>query len=369
VTTLAPDIAAAAESDSLARARAPRLLGIGTATPPLFREQADIARDLAGLWKLQGATLKRWERIIAGSMIDTRCAVMPPKDVMHLSTQARMSAYEQLAPPLAAEAAARALDAAGISAAAITDLITVSCTGFSAPGLDAALIERLDLPVTTRRTAIGFMGCFGAIIGLRSGIGACAAQDGATALVVCAELCSLHCRADPDPQNQVASALFSDGAAAAVLGEASDGAQNCLGELSLGRSLLMPDGAAWMTWRITDAGFAMTLTREVPAALRESIADFVAESRPAPRSIIVHPGGPGILDAVEEALALEQDAQDLAASRSVLRRLGNMSSGTVLFVLQEALARRCRLPAMLLAFGPGLSIESLMLAPHPAEAR
>ena len=118
-----------------------------------------------------------------------------------------------------------------------------------------------------------------------------------------------------------------------------------------------------MSWRITDAGFAMTLSRDVPVAVRRNLGAFVtAEAPVAPASFIVHPGGPDILDAVDDALRLD-GGRGLDAARAVLRRYGNMSSATVLFVLEEALRRGHGLPAMLLAFGPGLTIEGLTVLP------
>jgi predicted naringenin-chalcone synthase len=347
----------------------PRLLGLGLAIPDLCWPQPAIAAALADLWNLKGAALARWRRIVAGSGIDTRHSVLPMDQIIGLSTQDRMEAFEAHAGGLAARAASRALRCAAVAASDVTELIVVSCTGFSAPGVDVALVESLGLRPTVRRTIVGFMGCFGAVSGLRTAVGACSAQPRAVALVVCLELCSLHLRPDRSAQNQVSAALFSDGAAAVVVGGAraglgSAGPAACnLGRLTMGGSLLIPEGRGWMSWRITDAGFAMTLSRDVPTAVRRNLCAFVAEAAPvAPNSFIVHPGGPDILDAVDDALRLE-GGRGLDAARAVLRRYGNMSSATVLFVLEEALRRGHALPAVLLAFGPGLTIESLMVLP------
>jgi predicted naringenin-chalcone synthase len=345
----------------------PRLLGLGTATPPLCLSQAAVAQRLADLWSLRGSDLERWQRIIVGSEISTRYGVLPIEQVLRLSTEARMALYERSAPELAEAAAGRALRRSGIDPGRVTDLIVVSCTGFSAPGVDIALVDRLGLRPTVRRTVVGFMGCFGAIIGLRTAVGACRADPHAVALVLCLELCSLHLRSDRSAQNQVASALFADGAAAAVVvgAEAVDGVGTAMsvGGVTLGYSRLIPEGRDWMSWRITDAGFAMTLTRDVPLALREHVAAIVNEASPQrPCFFVVHPGGAGILDAVEEGLGL-RGGSGLDASRDILRRFGNMSSVTVLFVLDEALRRGYRPPALLLAFGPGLSVECLSVLP------
>jgi predicted naringenin-chalcone synthase len=360
------DPTSAPRGASLHRRPAALLLGVGTAVPDVCWTQQESAQRFAQIWNLQDAALGRWQRIVAGSGISKRHGVMSPDEVVPLTTAQRMNAYERYAPPLAERAACRALQAAGIEPRRITDLVIVSCTGFSAPGLDVALIERLNLKPTTRRTTIGFMGCFGGINGLRIASALCTADENAVVLLVCAELCSLHMRRESDVQNQVASALFADGAAAAVLGNerrAGDAAENGehLARIGQSASLLLPEGREWMTWRITDAGFAMTLTRDVPVALRNSVAQFVRDlGAPPNATFIVHPGGPGVLDAVDDALQLG-DGLGLECSRRILRDFGNMSSGTVLFVLQEALQCAHALPAVLLAFGPGLTIEGLLL--------
>lgn len=346
----------------------PRLVGLGTATPSLALGVADTCERLARLWRLTGNDLARWSRIVAATGIETRYGVMPVEEVMGLSTQARMETYERCAPGLATSAARSALADAGVAAGAVTDLIVVSCTGFSAPGVDVSLVERLGLPPTVRRTIVGFMGCFGAIVGLRAAVGASVADPAGVCLVVCVELCSLHVRPERSVENQVASALFGDGAAAAVIvgdrvraGHRSAESGRSLGRVTTGHSRLITRGRDWMSWRITDTGFAMTLTRDVPAALASRLGAIVEEV--CPRRLgcyVVHPGGAGILDAVDQGLQLE-GRSGLDAARSTLRRYGNMSSATLLFVLAEAFRRGYRPPAMLLAFGPGLAVEMMVL--------
>ena len=347
----------------------PRLMSIGTAVPAFSRAQDDVQEAMACLWGLRGAALLRWRRIIAGSGIQRRHGIMPIEEAIHLSTAQRMQAYEQFAPELAEQAARKAIIAAQITPKEITDLIVVSCTGFSAPGVDVALVDRLGLDRTVRRTIVGFMGCFGAISGLRTAVGSCAANPDSVALVVCIEVCSLHMRADATPHNQVASALFGDGAAAAIVrstsvdGHAETGSIPGIGQLTTGHCALIPRTQELMTWRITDAGFAMTLDREVPSLLCECLNNFVADAcAEKPRSYAIHPGGPGILDAADEALQLHGEC-GIDASRDVLARFGNMSSPTVLFVLAEALRCGYQAPTLMLAFGPGLTIESLSVLP------
>ncbi len=354
----------------------PRLAGLGTATPGLALSRSDTHDRLARLWGLSGAELHRWRRIVDGTGIEMRYGVLPPEQVIGLSTEGRMKAYEQLAPGLAERAARAALDDAAVCADRVTDLVVVSCTGFSAPGVDVALVRQLGLPLTVRRTIIGFMGCFGAVVGLRSAVGACAADSRSVCLVVCVELCTLHLRPGRSADNLVASALFGDGAAAAVvvgnqveLSPAGHGGAAGLGRLTNGFSRLIPEGRDWMTWRVTDAGFAMTLDRRVPAALESSVAGIARQAAEAagaagaagPECYVVHPGGPGILDAVNQGLALG-GGSGIEAARAILRDYGNTSSSAILFVLARMLRQRYRPPAMLLAFGPGLAVETIMLS-------
>jgi predicted naringenin-chalcone synthase len=271
-----------------------RLVAIGTAVPPRFTSQEAAGELWARIWRLEGAARERWNRIIAGTEIDQRHGVLPVEEVIRLTTAQRMSAYEQHAPVLAFQAARRALQQAGKSANEVTDLIVVSCTGFAAPGVDVALVDLLNLRPDVRRTLIGFMGCYGAITGLRAAVGTCAAHRfdnrRAVTLVVCVELCSLHARPDRDIQNQVASALFADGAAAAVVESNHDsGGGNddepkstrpFIGQLTAGASTLLRHGRDCMTWRVTDAGFAMTLSREVPVAIRDNLRSFIDDLSP-----------------------------------------------------------------------------------------
>lgn len=341
-----------------------RLASLGFALPEPWRQE-DLAAALADAWRLGGAERERWKRIVRGSGIERRHVVADLASTIRLGTAARMAIFEREAPSLAERAAREALAAAGRRGDEVTDCIVVTCTGFAAPGVGAAIAPRLGLRRTVRHTQIGFMGCFGAILGLRAAMGAVAADPGAVALVVCVELCSLHVRPDGTAQDQVGAALFADGAAAAVVDRAEGSRQPGIAALDLGRSLLVGEAAEAMTWRIGDHGFAMTLSREVPEALRRELGAFLggdaAGSRLAP---LAHPGGPAILDAVERALAgRDVDPRAIASSREILRTHGNMSSGSVLFVLDAFRRAGGTMPAQLVAFGPGLTIDAVGLGP------
>jgi predicted naringenin-chalcone synthase len=357
--------------------RSPALAGIGSALPEHRWSQRDLSLLQADLWSLHGSELDRWTRIVERSGIEHRAIVGDPTELPTLSTAARMERFEHHAPPLARAAARRALANAGCRAEEVTDLVIVTCTGFSAPGLAGELIgaRGIGLPETVRPLQLGFMGCFGGIAGLRAAGSIASADRQAVVLVVCVELCSLHLRADRDPQNLVASALFADGAAAAVVrGPSAAGIAPPI-PLGRGRSLTLPEGRAEMTWRITDHGFAMTLSREVPVLVRRRLAGFLESASPSPLAVLPHPGGPGILEAVESSIASSRlserlDPRGLAAARGVLRDCGNLSSATILLVIERALADGVALPAEAVAFGPGLAIDSIGLgAPDDAAPR
>ena len=304
------------------------------------------------------------------------------------TTLRRMEMYERHAPLLAIDAARRALRSSGIAADDVTHLITVSCTGFLAPGVDAAIVDGLSLPRDVQRTHVGFMGCHGAINGLRVADSFASGQPGAVPLVCAVELCTLHFSYEKDPELIVANALFSDGAAA-VVGRASATAGNgrrpgafspaveaadteggdggtTPWAIAASGTCLLRDAADAMTWRIGDHGFRMTLSPEVPgiieAELRPWVERWLAEhdlSLEDVGSWAVHPGGPRILTSVERSLGLPERAT--AVSREILSACGNMSSATVLFILERLRRRGTPLPCVALAFGPGLAVEAVLL--------
>ena len=277
------------------------------------------------------------------------------------STGRRMQAYEALAPPLALEASQKALTEGHVSAGDVTHLVTVSCTGFMAPGIDMALIEGLSLRPTVERIHVGFMGCHGAINGLKVARGCLAAEPEARVLMCAVELCTLHFFSGWDPEKIVANALFADGAAAVVC-QSSDSADWRLAAVG---TLKIPDSAAAMTWKIGDFGFEMGLSRRIPELIARNLRGWVASwldrqglSVKQIGSWAVHPGGPKVLDAVELALSLPDRA--LEPSRAVLAECGNMSSPTVLFILDRMRRAGSVRPCVALGFGPGMVVEAAL---------
>lgn len=292
-----------------------------------------------------------------------------PSDAEHPlgpSTATRMQTYRSKSGKLACQAAERALASAEVTPDEITHLVTVSCSGFDAPGFDIQLMEELGLSPRVPRTHIGFMGCHGALNGLRVVKAFAGADPKAQVLLVAVELCSLHYQYGWTNERIVSNSLFADGAAALVAGQ-SDSNASCW---SLGDDLaeIVPASQNAMTWRIGDHGFEMTLSAAVPELIRQQLrprlAAWLERNGLTIESVdgwAIHPGGPRILHACQNALGLPEEA--LAASYNVLQRCGNMSSPTVLFVLEELQATVSG-PTVALGFGPGLAIEASLLYPH-----
>jgi predicted naringenin-chalcone synthase len=275
------------------------------------------------------------------------------------TTRERMEIYEAEAPPLALRSCAEALANAGTLPGEITHLVTVSCTGFAAPGFDIALVNELGLSPTLHRTHVGFMGCHAALNGMRVAAAFAASDPAARVLVCSVELCSLHYHYGWDPPKVVANALFADGSGAVV--GAPNGPPGSW-RLTANGSCLVPEAADAMTWTIGDNGFGMTLSKRIPEViadrLRPWLDDWLAargQSVNSIRSWAVHPGGPKILDAVASTLGLPSDA--VWASREVLSEHGNMSSSTVLFILKRLQERGAKPPCVAIGFGPGLNVE------------
>ncbi|NIO16585.1 MAG: type III polyketide synthase [Deltaproteobacteria bacterium] len=251
----------------------------------------------------------------------------------------------------------------------ITHVVTVSCTGFHNPGLDYHIVSALGLRSSTQRYHLGFMGCYAAITGLRMAAQFCIADPEAMVLVVCLELCTLHLQLNGSEDSLMANSLFGDGAAAAVVGARPPGGGRHVYEVGDFMSALVPDGRAEMAWTIGNRGFDMTLSSYVPKIIGKNILPLVTSSLARHNlktgdvtTWAVHPGGKAIIDRVAESLSLSP--HQVRASREVLRRYGNMSSATILFVLKEILEHSSdhhRETVCAMAFGPGLTVEMCTL--------
>jgi predicted naringenin-chalcone synthase len=268
------------------------------------------------------------------------------------STAQRMAIYGDAAPALAV----RAVEALGqrVPIEGITHLVVASCTGFTAPGTDQRIAALLGLSPSVERLLVGYMGCYAAIVALRSARHIVRSDPDARVLVICVELSTLHLQDDPRVEPLLAMLQFGDGAAAALVTGAPGG-------IALGQpfSATLPDSADLIRWDLGDHGFAMHLSGEVPGAIAAALADpaMLPIESGAVDLWAVHAGGRSILDAVARALDLSAEALD--HSRAVLRAFGNMSSATLLFVLARILAGEERGRGVALAFGPGLAAEGL----------
>lgn len=313
-----------------------------------------------------------FERMANRSGIDHRWSVLPPTPgggspveaggfyaaAAPPPATARMQAYAEHAPTLAMEAIGQ-LD---VDVSRATHIVVASCTGFVAPGIDQILARRLGLSSSVERLLIGFMGCYAGVTALRAARHIVRSEPGARVLVVSVELSTLHLEQTGEIEPLLAMLQFSDGAAAAWV--SADEGPITLGD---GLSLALPQSDALIRWDITEAGFVMRLSGEVPHRIEAALGDSTTREGlfgPAmPANLAVHAGGRSILDAVERALALDPAA--LQPSRTVLREAGNMSSATVLFVIEHMLRHGAGGPGLALAFGPGLAAEAVKLDFRP----
>lgn len=282
------------------------------------------------------------------------------------STGQRMIAYETLSLPLAREALVACLDEVQQHPYAITDFIVVSCTGHGAPGLDIRLARDLGMRPEVRRLVVGHMGCYGALVALRSALALMRAHERAVVAVLAVELCSLHVTPSLDPGAVAGFALFGDAAAALVLSGCEETSGPELVDVYCAADFATSDQ---MSWKITDAGFVMGLSRRIPITLRRNI-ESVVDHLLAPHGLkpsdishwLVHPGGPDILEVVGAKLALSEE--QMALSWQTLREHGNCSSPTVLLILDQLLRSGRTKPGewgVMMAFGPGLTLETCLL--------
>ncbi len=356
-------------------------LGLGTAVPP-FSIQQPAAAELASRLKVargeerlvsiayrRSGVSSRHSVVLEGPVTDEVPQSFYPAALDDLdlgpTTGERIRRYEQEAAKLAGAAVTNALRDSGVAAAEITHLITVSCTGFSAPGFDLELMRDFKLRPGVSRTHLGFMGCHGLLNGLRVASAYHAADPSAKVLVVALEVCTVHQQYTSDPGQIIANALFADGAAAIVCGTPASGSPAGWQLLRNG-SHVVADSEDAMSWRIGDHGFAMTLAPSVPKLigelLRPWLTDWLRKSGLQLGDIrhwAVHPGGPKILQAVQDCLNLPANA--LATSHRVLSEFGNMSSPTLAFILQRLQRTPTAGPCVMLGFGPGLTIEAALL--------
>ena len=270
------------------------------------------------------------------------------------STGERMALYQQLAPPLMRCALGR-LQLSPAERSRIRHVLVTSCTGLYAPGLDFQAIEHLGLDRSCERTMIGFMGCYAAINALKQARHIVRSHPDESVLVLNLELCTLHLQETQDLNEVLSFLVFGDGCAAALIG--SDPAGFAMDSF---HALHLEGTESLITWNVGDNGFDMVLSGQVPAAIGRALSQNTALQHDLrDRSLFaIHPGGRSVLDAVQDGLSLNGDA--LAASREVLRACGNMSSATVMFVLERLMhTARPGQQGIAMSFGPGLTAETM----------
>lgn len=358
------------------------ITSIATATPDHRIAQERIAEFMARAMEFRNGESKKLKAIFRSSGIQYRHSVLAdygrvegfdffPNDLTapFPSTAQRLEVFRKHALPLSVKAAAEALQKSGVAREDITHLVVVCCTGMYAPGLDIELIGALGLRNTVHRTAVNFMGCYAAFNALKLAQAFCKADSQSKVLIVTTELCSLHFQRQATDDNMLANALFADGSAALIV----EGVSGRNSALQLEMSGFFSDIAPAsddMAWSIGDLGFEMKLSSYVPdiiqqgiRQLTERLLDQLNKKFSDIRHFAIHPGGKRILDVIEKELSITKE--DNWAAYEVLKNFGNMSSPTVLFVLQRLTEKLTQSHAgeniLSFAFGPGLTMESMVL--------
>jgi predicted naringenin-chalcone synthase len=366
------------------------ILGVSCAVPEAVYLQEDLAQKLMDILSIPPEKVESFQRLYAHSSIEKRYSVLA--DLQHARSEwkfwgpdypktipgmeQRNQVYKTEAPKLAQKAVQSLLEAWTGDRSSITHLISVSCTGMIAPGIEFHLMQNLGLSNTINRLGINFMGCFGAFKGLSVAFAFAQANPEARILVVCTELCTLHMHACNDPDTMLANALFGDGAAAVLVGGNPKAHEKPLREIKRVHACGFRDSMDKMSWEAGDHGFRMRLCHTVPVAIKRHMKVFAQELLQHDAEIeqcewAIHPGGTSILQAVEKSLQL--DAEQTRSSWKILRDYGNMSSAAFLFVLHDLFESEVsglhkssnelekRIWTAGVGFGPGLSMEGILL--------
>jgi alpha-pyrone synthase len=359
---------------------------IGTAVPENCIDQQQIADFMCEALKLNETEARKLKVLYRHTKINKRHSVIGDYlksngaytffpntvDLEPFPTiLRRMLEYRKHALPLALKAIYNCFENTGETIKnEITHLITVSCTGMYAPGLDIDIVQSLGLNGHVKRTCINFMGCYGAFNALKLADSICNAEDDAKVLIVSVELCTLHFQKKISDNNLLSNALFADGAAAVLVQGNNQNPHSLSLKLKSFYCDLFPEGKEDMEWNIGDFGFEMVLTPNVPKIVKKGIKELIDKllnindlSMNNIDFYAMHPGGKAILEAIETALNINQNDNKFAYD--VLANYGNMSSATVLFVLKNLLDQASESDKnkniLSCAFGPGLTLESMIL--------
>jgi alkylresorcinol/alkylpyrone synthase len=354
-----PKAGASRQSD----ARAAQLLGLATAVPQQCFDQATVMEHARRIFGGRTSLFATLESVYTNAQIDARYACQPlewfdaPAGIAD-----KTRAYQTHATELAQQAAERALADAGLAAGDIDSIVFVSSTGISTPSIEARLMNILPFRADVQRLPVFGLGCAGGVLGMTRAAQMATAQPGSRVLLIVVELCTLAFRYDRlTKSNLVATALFGDGAAAAVLSTEYAGAGGpALGVVGAGGEHLWRDTLNVMGWDVDDQGLDVIFHRDIPqivaGAFNDAMNGFLERAGLARAQVdrpCCHPGGVKVMDALEDVFAMDRGGLD--AERSVLRGYGNMSAPTVLFVLDELRRRGTRGQLLMTALGPGFT--------------
>ncbi|MFL6195719.1 MAG: type III polyketide synthase [Thermoanaerobaculia bacterium] len=346
-----------------------KIAAVGKALPPHYYDQDTLLAALRDRWSERYFNLDRLERLHRNVLVGGRHLALPIEEYDTLTTWGKANdAWIRVAQEVGGAAVMDALNRAGLSPSDVDALFFVTVTGVATPSIDARLINRLGLPPRIKRMPIFGLGCVAGAAGIARAADYVRGFPDQVAVLLSVELCSLTLQAeDLSIPNLIASGLFGDGAAAVVVTGADRPATGP--SIVATRSVFYPDSERVMGWDISENGFKIVLSSDVPVVAREKLRPdvdaFLAEhglTRADIASWVCHPGGPKVLEAMEEALETPPGALDVTW-RS-LREVGNLSSTSVLLVLEETLANHRPPPGsygMLLAMGPGFCSELVLL--------
>ena len=353
---------------------------IGTAVPEHRIEQRHIADFMArahgfdqeqttklyALYRASGISFRHSVISDYASLAPTDWTFYPKSEDLRPfpSTGTRSDLYQDHALALSLQSVNNCLEQTSVEAKDITHLITISCTGMYAPGLDIALVKALTMNKKVQRTCINFMGCYAAITGIKTADTICRSNPNAKVLVVATELCTIHFQNKTDDDHLLANAIFGDGSAALLVTGHNEGLHG-LSPAAFHCDLLS-EGEEDMAGNIGDFGFEMRLSAYVPELLQGGVNallnSLTKELYEPVRHFAIHPGGKKILKVIEEELGI--DKADNLPAHEVLRNYGNMSSPTILFVLKEVMknlnGKNKGEHVLSMAFGPGLTLESVL---------
>lgn len=354
------------------------VISIATSSPAYAHKQEDILHYMQKVYQLDAEEKRKLAFLYHHSGIETRHSVIPDygNNLTGLnflpendcdpfpSIDQRMELYKSTASAISIEAITKCIDT-HINASQITHLISISCTGISAPGLDLEIMEQMGLSPAIFRTSINFMGCYAAIHGMKLAKFICDSEQDAKVVIVATELCTLHFQKEYTVENASSSLLFADGAAAVLISNSITSPKAL--QIESFHSQVAFEGKKDMAWEISSKGFLMTLSSYIPQLIKQDIEMLISaalQKQGLTHQEIpywcIHPGGKKIVDVIEQKLSLS--ASQTKFARKVLAENGNMSSPTILFVLKEIMDSSIKPGEKIfgIAFGPGLTMETFL---------